>query len=271
MILIVSAANDDHVAAVEPELRRRGAGVLRLDIADLPVMAQLSVAYQPGKRASPVLRVLGREVNLNTVTAVWSRRKRVPSPHVEIKNEAVRNYVRHEITDAWIGVSELLDCPWLPARHWQEMRAGYKPLQLQVAAAVGFEIPPTLVTNNQQDFLDFYRQYNGAVISKTVHNRLLPADRPESYKAYVLTEIVANRDIVHADAIQYCPVTFQPYVDKQAELRITVVGNRVFPVEIDSQWTNHTRQDWRRSDYHRARYKVHTLPPVVKRRCIKLL
>ncbi len=29
MILIVSAADDDHVAAVEPELRRRGASVLR--------------------------------------------------------------------------------------------------------------------------------------------------------------------------------------------------------------------------------------------------
>jgi putative peptide maturation system protein len=271
MILIVSSAGDDHVATVEPELRRRGASVLLLDLAELPSRAQLSVAYQPGARARTVLRLRDSEVDLGAVTAVWSRRPRVPSPDAQITNGALRDYVRQETTDAWIGASALLDCPWLPGPRWQELRAGYKALQLQIAADLGFEIPPTLVTNSAEDFLDFYRRHNGAVVSKAVHNRLLPVDRPEGYDAYVLTDLVANRDLVDVNAIRYCPVTVQPYVEKRVELRITVVGDRVFPVEIDSQWTNHTRHDWRRGDHHHARYAVHKLPPDVERRCVELV
>ena len=245
--------------------------MLRLDLADLPSLAQLSVAYQAGTRARVTLRVRDATVDLSAVTAVWSRRPQAPSPDAEITNQALRDYVRQETADAWIGASTLLDCPWLPAPRWQELRACYKALQLQVAADLGFEIPPTLVTNSSEDFLDFYRRHNGAVVSKTVHNRLLPVDRPEGYDAYVLTEPVANRDVVDADAVRYCPVTVQPYVDKRVELRVTVVGDRVFPVEVDSQWTNHTRYDWRRGDCHRGRYAIHDLPPIVGRRCVALV
>ena len=77
----------------------------------------------------------------------------------------------------------------------------------------------------------------------------------------MLTEVVANRDVAHAEAIRYCPVTVQPYVDKRVELRVTVVGDRAFAVALDSQWTNHTRHDWRRGDHHHGRYAVHDLPP----------
>ena len=37
---------------------------------------------------------------------------------------------------------------------------------------------------------------------------------------------------------------FQAYVPKRVELRVTVVGQRLFPVEIHSQASNHTRYDW---------------------------
>jgi putative peptide maturation system protein len=83
--------------------------------------------------------------------------------------------------------------------------------------------------------------------------------------------VVANRDLADRDAIRYCPVAIQPYVEKRIELRITVVGDRVFPVEIHSQWTNHTRRDWRRGDYHHARYAVHDLPRRLARRSIALV
>ncbi len=271
MILILASPDDDHVAAVEPELRRRGASVLWLDLAELPARAQLSVAHEPGAPARPLLRVRDTEIDLRLVTAVWSCRPGAPTPHADLPTGMLRDYVRQETSDAWIGVTELLDCLWLPGPRWQELRAGYKSLQLQVATELGFEIPPTLVTNSPDDFLAFYRQHNGNVVSKTVHNKLLPAGAEAGYSSYVLTETVANRDVAYRDAIRYCPVTIQPYVDKRIELRITVVGDRVFPVEVHSQWTNHTRYDWRRADHHHTRYQIHQLPRPLARRCLKLV
>jgi putative peptide maturation system protein len=271
MILILAAGDDEHAAAVEPELRRRGASVLWLDLSELPAQGEISVAYEPGERARPRLRVRHSEIDLRAVTAVWSLRPRAPVPHDNVPAGAVRDYVKQETLDAWIGVSALLECPWLPAPRWQEQRASHKPLQLQVASELGFEIPPTLITNSRQDFLDFYRRHNGAIVSKTVHNRLLPVDPSEGYTAYVLTEVVANRDAGYADTVRYCPVTVQPYVDKRVELRVTVVGDRVFPVALESQWTNHTRHDWRRGDHHHGRYAIHDLPPADARRCVELV
>ena len=271
MILIVCAAGDDHVAAVEPELTRRGVSVLRFDLADLPARAELSVAFEKNAPARVGLRVRDSEFNLRAVTAVWSRRPQVPSPDPDIAHRMIRHYVSQETADVWIGASALLECPWLPAPRWQELRASYKPLQLQVAADLGFQIPSTLMTNSPRDFLDFHRRHNGAIVSKTVHNRLLPVDAVDSYDAYVLTESVANRNVADVDAVRYCPVTVQPNVEKRVELRITVVGDRIFPVQIESQWTHHTRHDWRRGDPHHTRFAVHDLPRDVERRAVQLV
>ena len=270
MILILAAADDDHAAAIEPELRGRGASVVWLDLAELPSQGELSVSYGAA-RARPVLRVRDVEIDLRAITAAWSLHPRPPVPHASLPTDELRDYVRQETVDTWIGDRALLDCLWMPGSRWHEQRASHKPLQLQLAAELGFETPPTLITNSRDDFLDFHRRHDGAIVSKTVHNRLLPVDTAHGYTAYVLTEIVANRDVSHADAVRYCPVTVQPYVDKRVELRVTVVGDRVFPVALDSQWTNHTRHDWRRGDHHHGRYAIHDLPPDHAQRCVELV
>jgi putative peptide maturation system protein len=270
MILIVSRPDDDHVAVVESELRRRGAPLTVLDLADLPVRAQLSIDYQQGEEPRPILRTAESDLDLRKVTAVWSRHPQTPRPDVEITHEALRHYITQETADAWAGTSALLNCLWLPGPHWSEVRAGYKALQLQVAAGLGFDIPPTLITNSTSDFLDFYRQHNGSVVTKTVHNRLLPSNSAKGYEAFALTEVVANQDLVGVEAIRHCPVTVQPNVEKRVELRIAVVGENAFAVEIDSQRTNHMRRDWRSIDPHLGRYAIHKLPSEVARRCVEL-
>jgi putative peptide maturation system protein len=271
MILIVSTAADDHVASVVPLLRKRGASVLWLDLAELPARAALAVTIEPRRDTRPMLHVRGTDVDLRAVTAAWIRHPQHPAPDDTVESPLFRDYARQETADAWAGVTAMLDCLWLPGPRWQEERAGHKPLQLHMATAVGFEIPPTLVTNDPEAFLAFRRRHPGKLISKTVHNRLLPPDARNGYAAYALTEVVANRDVGHLMAIRHCPVTFQSYVDKQVELRVTVVGRRVFAVALDSQWTNRTRYDWRRGDHHHARYAVHRLPAAVARRCVAIV
>ena len=270
MILVVSSADDEHVAAVVPKLRRRAA-VACFDLADLPTRARLTLESGSADGARAALAARGGLIDLRTVTAIWWRRPGPPAPDPVLANPQLRDYVRQETADAWTGTTALLDCLWLPAPGWQERRAGHKPLQLQVAAGLGFEIPPTLVTNSPEEFLAFYRRHNGNVISKTLHNRFVSDGAAGDPVAYALTELVASRDVAHADAVRYCPVIVQPYVDKRVELRITVVGDRVFPVEIQSQWTNHTRHDWRRFDVHHERYAVHDLPRALARRCVRLV
>src|SRR5262249_179757 len=109
----------------------------------------------------------------------------------------------------------------------------------------GFELPPTLVTNSPTDFLEFYREHNGDLISKLAGLTFFDAFGTK-FGRY--TELVSRRDVAYARGVRFCPIIFQAYVPKRLELRITVVGDQVFPAEIHSQHTNHTRHDWRRYD-----------------------
>ena len=194
-----------------------------------------------------------------------------PVPHADLPTDHPARLRQAGDGRHLIGVTELLDCLWLPGSRWHEQRASRKPLQLQLAAELGFEIPPTLITNSRDDFLDFHRRHNGAIVSKTVTTGCYRSTPARATARYVLTEVVANRDVSHADAVRYCPVTVQPYVDKRVELRVTVVGDRVFPVALDSQWLNHMRHDWRRGDHHHGRYEIHDLPSSHAEMCVELV
>lgn len=45
--------------------------------------------------------------------------------------------------------------------------------------------------------------------------------------------------------IAYCPTQLQEYVEKAFELRVTIIGEKVFAVKIDSQLNEETKIDWR--------------------------
>jgi glutathione synthase/RimK-type ligase-like ATP-grasp enzyme len=156
----------------------------------------------------------------------------------------------------------------MPAPPAVDQQAHLKAAQLDVARALGFELPPTLITNSPADFLDFYRAHNGNVVSKLAGGAFFRS-LATSFARY--TEVVSKRDVGYAYTVRYCPAIFQAYVPKRVELRITVVGRRVFAVEIHSQVSNHTRHDWRRYDMAETPHMAHDLPSGVEQRCVQLV
>jgi glutathione synthase/RimK-type ligase-like ATP-grasp enzyme len=249
-------------------LRARDADVVRFNPADYPSSAEISLTYSAAGQISASLRADGQRLDFRDVSAVWWRRPRAPRAHADIVEPRTRTYVEQEsksfTQDAWT----FLDCPWLPARPNVVHHAGQKAGQLRVAAELGFELPPTLVTNSPADFLEFYRQHNGEIISKLASSAFFQS-LGTTFSRY--TEVVSRRDVGYARAVQYCPTIFQAYVAKRLELRVTVVGQRVFAAEIHSQESNHTRYDWRRYDHFSTIHRPHWLPDDVRLRCVRLV
>ena len=72
------------------------------------------------------------------------------------------------------------------------------------------------------------------------------------------------------DAVAQLPCFFQHHVRKAHELRVTVIGDRLFAARIHSQDDPRTAADFR--DFSaEILYEAATLPPELERRCIQLV
>jgi hypothetical protein len=268
MILIISQPADTHTDLVRDKLIARGAEVAVFDHAEFPRDAEISLAYADG-RCRRTIRTAARTIALDEITAAWHRRPRAPRADERVLDEKSRSYVLAESKELLVDLWNSLACLRVPAPQPVYRRAEHKASQLVLAAELGFELPPTLITNSPADFLAFYRAHGGKIISKlpsaAFHKEVFGADFVR------FTELVSHRDVGYARSIRYSPMIFQAYVEKKFELRVTVVGERVFAAEIHSQATNHTRHDWRKYDHTSTPHRVHELPPSLAEQCRALV
>ena len=268
MILILTDDSDPHADYVEQKLRLRQADSIRVDPGEFPSHAEASLTYSADGKSQFTFLAGTKRVDLRDVRSVWSRRPTPSIPDNDITDKLQREYVTEEckifLRDVWTAT----ECFWVPAPDLVLQKAEHKALQLRIAGSLGFELPPTLFTNNPEDFLEFYQQHNGRIVSKLVSSSFYKFTGT-TFNRY--TQVVSKRDIAYARTIRLCPVIFQAYVPKRVGLRITVVGQKVFAAEIHSQQSNHTRHDWRRYDRYKTPYFQHDLPGDVERRCIQLV
>jgi len=268
MILIISTPNDAPANGVEVRLRARGLKVLRFDTADFPARANLTMSYRPGV-PKYTLRVGDDTHRFDRLDAVWFRKPGQPEIHADIKDEEIREVMQQDASEFLSAVWDSLDCRALPGIPSDMKVAQRKASQLGRAQALGFELAPTIVSNDPREFLDLYRTESGRLISKINGALTLRSRMGSEFMRY--TNTVSTRDVLHAHSISYGPLVLQAYVPKRVEIRVTVVADKVFAAEIHSQSANRTRFDWRRYDLGTTPHKSHELPDDVAQRCVDLV
>jgi hypothetical protein len=267
VILIVTQPEDTSAAQVARRLRQRGRTAVYLDPAAYPETDRLTVQLSSqGERIT--LARAGERLDLSAVTAVWFRRPGEPSVGERWGSVAVRGFAREEcrtlIHNLWLLLG---DRPWVPGPFPALQRAERKLHQLRTAREIGFEIPPTVVTNDPAELLAFHRRAGGPVVSKMLGCGLgLHLPQVARY-----SQPVTPRDLVHFQSLRAAPVIFQTAVPKQVEVRVTVVGERLFAAEIHSQANRRTRCDWRRYSRRRTPHRRHLLPPRIAQNCRELV
>jgi len=266
MILVLTAPSDVHADRVIDALEHRGASPVRFDPADYPSRATISFWAGPG--ALPITRLEragSNEVRLDDTAAIWYRRPGRPRPHDCVSMTAATDVTEQSqafLDDLWA----VLGAKWLPAPPGN-LALISKLRVLRVAHALGFEIPDTLVTNSPSAFLEFYRRHEGQIVSKLLGRS--PVNSADSrYVRY--TEVVETWEASEPASVSLCPVIFQENVSKDVELRVTLVGSRIFAASIASQRTSHTRTDWRRYDHRNTPVVPFELPTEIGERLLRL-
>ncbi|MFC0860736.1 MvdC/MvdD family ATP grasp protein [Sphaerimonospora cavernae] len=267
MILILSDRSDDTVDMVLPKLRRRNAPVVWWDPGDFPAQARVTAAFAEGEHRL-TLHTSTVSLDLTEVTAVWRRRPNRVRPAPEVGEPTHRVHVEWQAEFLLDGVWGLIPARWLPGRREVERQAHNKILHMAQAVALGFAVPETVYTNDPGELVPAYEWAAGQLITKQIDSDAFLLDGVD-HRTY--TTVLTRRHLTSRHRIRHEPVILQPYVPKAVELRVIVVGRRVFAAEIDTRASRMARDDWRHYDDERVRYGVHRLPAEVERRCADLV
>lgn len=109
--------------------------------------------------------------------------------------------------------------------------ASRKAFQLRVAAELGLEVPRTLITSDPTRARAFVEEIGlGNTVFKTFSC---------THAVWRETRVVRDAEMEAVDAVRYAPVIFQEYVPAEVDLRVTIVGDRIFPAAIHSQGTDY--------------------------------
>lgn len=254
MILAISEPADEHATAVLRQLERDGVDARLLDLSAFPQDLAVAMAYDRTDGAE-ALRCSFGETALDAFGAVWWRRPQPFELSPELQRDVDRSFAYTECRSALDGLWRTLDAFWVndPTR---DDDAARKPYQLRVAQQVGFEIPRTLITNDPERAGSFVDEHGP---ERTVYKAFSGTER-----AWRETRVFRENETELLDAVRHAPVIFQEYVPAAVDLRVTVMGDRVFPAAIHSQETDYP-VDYRMT-IDSARVEPTRLPdPVVER------
>jgi glutathione synthase/RimK-type ligase-like ATP-grasp enzyme len=235
--LLIGYRDDPHLLAASKAASRRGVTCFTLDphsLRDL-VTVNLSCAN------APIVGIVSGEDRLeSTVNSVWFRFKPIVElPYWGPMQISAAQFAQGEWRTTLRALENFFpDALWINRPRAQNA-ANSKIEQLARARDCGFKIPDTRVTNDPDEVIKFIRGH-GRVVYKTLEF----AGFPDQTGVYT-TEIDESMITANAASIRRAPGIFQGFVEKDFEIRATVVGEQIFAARINTPKTGKGTIDWR--------------------------
>jgi glutathione synthase/RimK-type ligase-like ATP-grasp enzyme len=248
-VLILSTRADVATDDVVRRLAARGVAHTRLNTEDFPFSRTL--AYQPGK-GTDWLTCDGEPLAIPT--SVWYRRLRSPSRPQEM-DDGVYQFCLQENRAAVLGSALGISAQWMsyPAAVW---KSEFKPFQLSLASRLGLPIPPTIITNDPAAIRRAFAQF-GSMIAKPAKSGYFTCD---GQAFSIFTSRVLEQHLEELDSAKWSPAIYQGLIPKRFDVRVTIVGRRVFAAAIDSQSDPSAIIDWRQTTNPHLPHKKIDLP-----------
>jgi glutathione synthase/RimK-type ligase-like ATP-grasp enzyme len=267
ILILTNSADGEHTESVVTKLRERGQHIFRLDV-DRLAAGEIKIYFRANDNAFTFELYSGNEViSSSDVKSVWYRRPNFFN--LQIKDVVQKRYAEDEISNflegLWLTLTGVF---WLNnPRNLESARR--KIYQLKLAKEIGFQIPRTIVTNDVTEVREFFSTCNDKIIFKAFYRELL--DYGEK-KYGIPTTLITPRHLQRIETVRQLPCLFQEFIDKAYELRVTVVGDKLFPVRIDTSKTPQTIVDWRNPQFiNSLDYALIDLPDNIKNLCLTML
>lgn len=255
-VLIITNDHDSHADAVIRELHRRNVPVFRFHPVDFPQASSVSLEIHDGRIEGEIKNAYHR-VALSDICAAWYRRWRnIYTGPINATSEKLVDYVQAQSAATLAALCEGLRTLWVSHPHLLR-RAEVKALQLAEASKAGLKTPKTLISNDPAQVAAFVEALGERECAlKPLYGLGVTDER--GYHLPLTTTLPPGHSL---ESAALAPTIYQPYVDKAAELRCVVIGEKIFAAKINSQANENTRKDWRGGDYD---FETFSLPEHVE-------
>ena len=239
-VLVLTCEEDVTADLVMVHLHAAGVPVVRIDPADLTGGVALSGEYVHGAFRGH-LAAGGRLVSVSGLRSIWVRRPGAPATRAPQPSA----WLTEEASQALYGMLRGSGARWMNHPD-AARRARHKPWQLRLAQRSGLPVPATLITTFPQAAREFSRRFPDLVVKPV--SGAHPQDPP---RAVPTSRVAPDTDFA---AVAFGPTLLQRRVAKRADIRLTVVGDRMLaartatapdpdPAEVDVRFAT-SAQPW---------------------------
>ncbi|MCX8129839.1 MAG: hypothetical protein N3I35_07040 [Clostridia bacterium] len=265
MILIMGQNIDPHIQKTKDLLDKSGSEYYVFDHQNC--YENHSLSYHINSNKFDFSFCIGEKIiDYNNIRSVWWRLKPPiiqPKETVEHLNyQALKN---REWIHSLRPLYENIPAKWINNLD-SHYKASYKIHQLDKAVKMGFSIPNTIVSNDTdkiKGFIEAHKPHSEVIYKPLTYYYELP-------DKVTMTTTVSSALVDRINmSVKVTPGIFQKKITKKYELRITVVGEEIFPVRIDTAGIPEAETDWR-NDIYNVKYSITDIPESFRNRLLKL-
>jgi glutathione synthase/RimK-type ligase-like ATP-grasp enzyme len=259
-ILLITNKGDITTDFIVQRLHERKTSFYRLNTDEISKTIEISFDIVNGSYFIKD-KLLNTQIDLTKFSAVYFRRPELPIPTQSLDSIEVE-FIQSEITGVLEGMYRILQCAYWISNVFSIRNAENKIYQLMMAKDLGFRIPQSLISNSFENANKFFVDQRNCIIKPIRVGRLgdekiIFTNRLESFPE-------------DTDEIESCPQFFQEEIKKRGDVRVTVVGKKVFSALIHSQENPDTITDWRKGQME-LNHSEHQLPIELEKLCIALV
>lgn len=261
-ILVITSAIDATATYLCEKLVQQGISFIRFNTEAFPALWKLNWEIYP--YSTPALSNDSQSIDLKSIGSVWYRRPAPPTISKEVTEPTAREFARQECEETMAAIWQDVDALWV-SRPTAIRYASHKPHQLRLAAELGFSVPETLVSSDPDRIRLFWDNHHGSVVFKTLHQDPIEFEG-QNYFAY--TQRFTAEHWLDSERLVFSPTLFQEYIKPKAEIRVTIIGQKVFAAHLG---TLSDEPDWRRLGADEQKWETHMLPTQVENRCVEIV
>jgi len=241
---------------LQKAFKRKNKRISRINLGETEIP---KLSMEPLKRDKGWIEdTNGEKIPLTEVGSIIVRRPMIPNLH---NNEIKNRFLAREIIHGIRALLETTKALWMNHPD-ANASASSKPRNLRLAARLGLNVPPTLVSSDPIEITNWLKNHKNSVIKAISYGLIEGKNRAEM----AFTHRVPKDFDIKKDLTPGVPILLQEEIEKEGDIRVTVVGNKVFSAFLPQEGDI---IDWRaRNDIFK--WKKFQLPHKIANACAKL-